>query len=60
MRPRLWLSSPPPSYLRRRLRDRLMGVREPQQAQEPDEDNLAEERIAVDQEGNEHRKQRSP
>ena len=30
-----------------------MGVGKPQQAQEPDEDNLAEDRIAVDQEGNE-------
>jgi len=33
-------------------RNRLMGVREPQQAQEPDEDNLADDRIAVDEEGN--------
>jgi hypothetical protein len=29
-----------------------MGVRKPQQAQEPDEDNLAYNRIAVDEEGN--------
>jgi methyl coenzyme M reductase subunit C len=29
-----------------------MGVHQPQQAQEPDEDNLAEDRIAVDEEGN--------
>ena len=29
-----------------------MGVNQPQQAQEPDEDNLAEDRIAVDEEGN--------
>jgi hypothetical protein len=29
-----------------------MGVREPQEAQEADEHNLAEQRIAVDQEGN--------
>jgi hypothetical protein len=28
-----------------------MGVREPQQTQEPDEDNLADNRIAVDEEG---------
>jgi hypothetical protein len=28
-----------------------MGVRQPQQAQESDEDNLAEDRIAVDEEG---------
>jgi hypothetical protein len=30
-----------------------MGIREPQQAQDPDAHNLAEDRIAVDQEGNE-------
>jgi hypothetical protein len=30
-----------------------MGVQKPQQAQEPDEHNLADDRIAVDQEGNE-------
>ncbi len=30
-----------------------MGVQEPQQAQETDEHNLADDRIAVDQEGNE-------
>jgi hypothetical protein len=30
-----------------------MGVRKPQQAQEPDKYNLAEDRIAVDQKGNE-------
>jgi len=29
-----------------------MSVHQPQQAQERDEDNLAEERIAVDEEGN--------
>ena len=31
--------------------DRLMGVREPQQAQEPDQNNLAKDRKAVDEEG---------
>jgi hypothetical protein len=30
-----------------------MSIREPKQAQEPDEHDLAEQRIAVDQEGNE-------
>ena len=34
------------------VRDRLVGVNEPQQAQEPNEDDLAEDGIAVDEEGN--------
>ena len=34
------------------VRDRLVGVNEPQQAQEPNEDDLAEEGVAVDKEGN--------
>ncbi len=31
--------------------DCLVGVQEPEQAQEADEDNLAEDRVAVDKEG---------
>src|ERR1035437_9981737 len=34
------------------VRDRLVRVNQPQQAQEPNEDDLAEEGVAVDEEGN--------
>ena len=50
-RPRLWLSQVA-ALSPSEVSDGLVGVHKPKQAQEADQNNLSEDRIAVDEEGN--------